>query len=184
MKAKNNARTDSLDYVRARVAELRDLELEKAVLEARLADVNKQINFISFESLVDVMNEKRVPKLQLDADGNKPPFLAEVLPYYRANIAAAWEEEKKLRAFDALEEFGASDLIKTVVTFSFPRGEKQQAVKLAAANKRLLPKMAESVHAMTLTAWVREQIEGGKPTPPLDVIGAQVGQYVKIKKVD
>ena len=35
----------------------------------------------------------------------------------------------------------------------------------------------------TLTSWVKEQIEAGKPTPPLDVIGATVGQHVKIKKV-
>jgi hypothetical protein len=184
MKAKNNARTDSLDFVRARVAELRDLELEKTMLEERLAAVNKRINHIAFESLVDVMNEKRVPKLQLDADGNKPPFLAEVLPYYRANIAASWEEERRLRAFEAVEQFGGSDIIKTTVTFSFPRGEKAQAIKLINANKRLLPRMSENIPHTTLTAWVRERIEGGKPTPPLDVIGAQAGQYVKIKRID
>ena len=183
MKANSTTRVDSLDFVRQRVAELRDLELEREELEARLLEVNKAINFIAFESLVDVMNEKRVPKIQIDREGNKPAFLAEVLPFYRANIAAAWDEERKLRAFDALEEFGASDLIKTVVTFSFPRGEKRQAKKLITQHKSLFPKMAESVHAMTLTSWVKEQVEAGKPTPAYDVIGAQVGQHVRIKKV-
>jgi hypothetical protein len=183
MKARNTAKVDSIDFVRQRVAELRDLELEREQLEERLKEVNDQINFIAFESLVDVMNEKRVPKIRIDREGNKPAFDAEVLPYYRANIAAAWDEERKYRAFQALEDFGASDLIKTVVTFSFPRGEKKVAQKLLTRHKALFPKMAESVHSMTLTAWVREQIEAGKPTPPLEVIGAQVGQHVKIKKV-
>jgi hypothetical protein len=183
MKARKTVATDSLDFVRQAVAELRDLELEREELETRLTEINKRINHIAFESLVDVMNEKRVPKLQLDKEGNKPAFLAEVLPYYRANIAAAWPDEQTLRAFEALEHFGASDLIKTVVTFSFPRGDKKAAQKLVSANKKLFPKLAESVHSMTLTSWVKERIEGGKPTPPLDVIGAQVGQHVKIKKV-
>jgi len=183
MKARKSTTVDSLVFVRERVAELRDLELEREGLETRLTEINKKINFIAFESLVDVMNEKRVPKITLDREGNKPAFEASLLPFYRANIAAAWDEEKKLRAFDALEEFGASDLIKTVVTFSFPRGEKKVAQKLLTQHKALFPKMAESVHSMTLTSWVKEQIEAGKPTPPLDVIGAQVGQHVKIKKV-
>jgi hypothetical protein len=159
------------------------LELEKEELEGRLKEVSERINFIAFESLVDVMNEKRVAKFQLDREGNKPAFLAELLPFYRANIAASWDEERKYRAFQALEDFGASDLIKTVVTFSFPRGEKKVAQKLITRHKDLFPKMAESVHSMTLTSWVREQVEAGKPTPAHDVIGAQVGQHVKIKKV-
>jgi hypothetical protein len=159
------------------------LELEKEELEGRLAEVNKAINFIAFESLVDVMNAKAVPKIQLAREGNKPAFLAELLPYYKANIAASWDPERKLRAYDALEEFGASDLIKTVVTFSFPRGEKKAAMRLVKRNALLFPQMAEMVPWGTLTSWVREQFEAGKPTPPLDVIGAQVGQHVKIKKV-
>jgi hypothetical protein len=181
--ASAKAKIDSLDFVRQRVAELRDLELLKEELEARLKETNERINFIAFESLVDVMNEKRVPKITLAAEGNKPPFEAQLLPYYRANIAAAWDEQRKYDAFEALESFGAGDLIKTVVTFSFPRGEKKQAMKLVEKNARLMPKLAESVSHQTLTAWVREQIEAGKPTPALDVIGAQVGQHVKIKRI-
>jgi len=174
---------DSIDYVRARVAELRDLELEKEELEARLKEVNQRINYISFDSLVDVMLEKRVPKIRIDGDGNSPPFEAELLPFYRANIAASWEEERKLEAFRSLEEFGASDLIKTRVTFSFPRGEKSEAIRLVREHSSLRPSLDESVHSSTLTAWVRERIEAGRQTPPLETIGARVGQYVKIKRI-
>jgi len=144
---------DSIDYVRARVAELRDLELEKEELEARLKEVNQRINYISFDSLVDVMLEKRVPKIRIDGDGNSPPFEAELLPFYRANIAASWEEERKLEAFRSLEEFGASDLIKTKMTFSFPRGKKSEAIRTMPLNglshRRCMKYIATSPALMT-----------------------------------
>ena len=54
------------------------------------------------------MNEKRVPKITLDREGNKPASEASLLPYYKANIC--WPPGMRSASFGRmmLQEYKAS----------------------------------------------------------------------------
>jgi hypothetical protein len=174
-----------LNVVREKAQEARELELEVQSMEETLAGKKKQLEEIYFSQLPDLMDQAGVDRVGLPALGNLPPMDATLVPYYRANIAANWPESRRQEAFEALTEFGHEDLIKTELTIFLPRERRAFAEQLAAQllrNYDLSVVVRESVHHVTLTAWLKEQMEGHKPLPPLDVIGAQVGRVVRLKE--
>jgi hypothetical protein len=122
--------------------------------------------------------------LGLPAEGNKPAYDAKLAPYFRANIAADWDAERRVKAFKELEKRGAQDLIKTEITVLVPREDRQKVKAIEAALKKLKAEyeINLSVPHTTLTAWVREQIVEHKKAIPLDVFGAQVGMVVNMRE--
>lgn len=106
----------------------------------------------------------------------------ELKPYYNANIAANWPADKRETAFKWLVKNKHGDLIKTEVKCSLERGQlkKAQQIVRELGKQGLDASLSKTVHAGTLTAFLREQIEGGA-TVPLDVIGGTVGHIVKLK---
>jgi hypothetical protein len=106
----------SLDGLRNLASRARSLEQEKADLEERLKATNKELNELYFRTLPDVMDEAGVGSIALPADGNNPPVELKAQPYYAANIAAGWPQERRQAAFDWLDQHGHGDLIKTEVT--------------------------------------------------------------------
>jgi hypothetical protein len=116
--------------------------------------------------------------------------------YYHANIKADWPDAQRERAFAYLEKRGDGDLIKTQVVMMFGRTELwkvrwlQATISLLAQELRKAgeeaPEIPEPYIQMTipwntLTAFVKEQVELGAQLD-LDILGASVGQVVKIKK--
>lgn len=115
--------------------------------------------------------------------------------YYHANIKADWPSEKREEAFTYLEDIGSGDLIKTEVVFLFGRKDLKKVRWLQAFIETLRhylakvggepadipePTVGMTVPWNTLTAWVKEQLEGGLGVD-LEKVGATVGQVVKIK---
>ena len=128
----------------------------------------------------------RIDHLGLQPEGNLPGYTAELRPYYHANISGDWEPEKKEAAFDCLAKHHAEDLVKTKITVLLGRGDRKAAKKVESALKKLKVSFSRelSVPWNTLTAWLREQVEDVElETPPLDVIGATVGEKVSLKQV-
>ena len=173
--------------IAARVKAQEAVELANQIkeLEDQLATVKRQHLNVIFDQLPALMDAAGVDRLGLPAHGNYPAMNVELTPYYKANIAAGWPEEKRQAAFTALTELGHEDLIKTEITIAVPRGEHhivQDLLDMIACDYGLAGRAAESVHSSTLSAWLREQIEANNPLPPLDVIGATVGRIAQIKE--
>lgn len=177
------ASADKLEKLRRKVADARDLELMIGDLEDRLKAAKKTLQDLIHKQLPDLMDEAGVTSLTVAAEGNAKPFVADLKPYYAANIAAGWEEGRRQVAFEYLTELGAGDLIKTKVEIDMPREQREDALKLAESlsSDGLPVSVKESVHAQTLTAWLREQVEENQFLPDLEKIGATVGRVVKVK---
>ncbi len=174
---------NDLTKLRDMVKRARSLQMTLNNLEERLKQTGEELRLILQTEMPDLMNELGVPSLTIEPEGNEPGFAAELKPYYSANIAASWTEERRKAAFSALEDLGAGDLIKVAVEFNFAKGQLEKARALAEANAKLGPKMKQTVHQQTLTAWLREQVEEGRQLPELETIGARIGQHVKLKEV-
>jgi hypothetical protein len=185
--------------------ELTRLGRELLERTTRAAELAKELEEI--KSRVRTIQQEELPAV-MRAVGQNVIGLAEgvqitLRPFYHANIAADWPEEKRQAAFDYLEARGDGDLIKLNVSYAFRRGQLNDAVWLkttvdalaASLNATLSefgvaveeggvsipdPTVRTEVHYATLTAYVREQLEAGREID-LDVLGAQVGEIAEIK---
>jgi len=180
--------------------------LQLTMLGRELYSVDKKIKDLeadleSAKALREDLTRKRLPdylkRIAQDKIG-LPEFDVDLVleNYYHANIKADWPDEQKERAFAYLEKRGDGDLIKTQVVMMFGRTELwkvrwlQATISLLAKELRAAggeaPDLPEPFVQMTipwntLTAFVKEQVELGAQLD-LDVLGASVGQVVKIKK--
>lgn len=174
---------DKLDVLRDECRRLRDDDLEISDLEARLDAAQSRRTMRVRETVPDLMDQAGVSRLELVAEGNAPAVTVEVKPFYSANIAAKWTDEKKQAAFDWLDANGCGDLVKTVVTARFAREDRARAAEAVTALRGagVVAEIGMSVAAPTLTAWLRERHRASLPLPPLDVIGGFVGRVAEIK---
>ena len=171
-----------------RAAELaRDLDLEVDRLEGLLADVRARRHRLLADEMPELMDAAGVDRIGVPASGNAPAVDFVLGPFYRAGIAKAWPEDKKRRALDLLKKLGAEDLIKTEVTASLPRGRLADAERLVriAEAEGIAASLAETVHAQTLTAWLREVYDRrgqALGADQLEALGASVGRVVRVQE--
>ena len=182
-KASTAVPEDRLDALRDMARQLRDKEREITDLDERLKATKVEAAEIRTKKLVDLMAEVGVDKVGLPAEGNYPACDAELKPYYHAVISADWEPEKRQAAFAWLDGAGHGDLIKTAITILLPRDDRAMALSIQHYLEQC--NVAHTVQLdvpwNTLTAFVREQVEKYHRTPPLETLGATVGQVVKLK---
>ena len=174
---------DKLDALRDMARQLRDKEAEISSLDERIKDAKAEAADIRTKKLVDLMAEVGVDRVGLPAEGNYPACDAELKPYYHAVISADWEPERRQAAFAWLDSAGHGDLIKTAITILIPRDDRAMAksIELYLEQCGVSYTAQLDVPWNTLTAFVREQIENYHRTPPLETLGATVGQVVKLK---
>jgi|SRR6516164_3724514 hypothetical protein len=173
----------TMEEVRCQLAQLRDLKLEISQKEDELKQLRGDAYAMEHSSLVDTFNELGITTLSIDADGNLPAVTAKLKPYFKANIEAAWDADRRKAAFDYLHGIGAGDLIKTIFTVALPRNSAAATKKVRAALDKLGIDYGEeqNVPWNTLTAWLKESYEQGDE-PELDVIGGTAGQIVTLKE--
>jgi hypothetical protein len=177
----------AITKLRERTAYLRELLLRIKDTEQQLSELRAEARNLSERELVEMFSEAGADSVGLPPMGNLPGVDAELRPYYSANIAAGWEEEKRQKAFNALNAAGASDLIKTRITLDFPRNSRKSVIAtiklIQKHTKNASVSIKDSVHPSTLTAWVKECFEKGHADklPPLEVIGASTGWNVILK---
>jgi hypothetical protein len=177
---------DKLDALRAECERLRDDVMEIEDLTTRLETATARRQKRVAETIPGLMDEARVPSITLAAAGNLPSVTVSVRPYYRANIAADWEPEKRKVAFDWLDANGCGDLIKTSVSARFAREDRARALEVVAMLREAGVSDVEVDQAVawaTLTSWLKKRHEDSLPLPPLDVIGGTVGRVAEIKPV-
>lgn len=132
----------------SKVKEMEDaLKLEK-----------EELRRLEQEDLPALMDEIGLQEIRL-SDGS--------LIKIQADVQASIKPENRDRAHKWLVDNGFGGLLKTGVTVSFGRGDREQAV-LAA--KELLGKyedvnIKEDVHSSTLRAFVKERLELGGELP-------------------
>ena len=176
-----------LSQLRFELARLRDLQVQKADLEERLRTLSREINDSQHKTLPDLFDACGIREVAIPATGNLPALHAKVTPFYAANIAAGWPDERRNIAFSKLTELGGGDLIKCEVITSFGRAERDDAHALAQYIAHVYDQIArvgEAVAHQTLAAWLRERGERGElpSTQDLEILGAIVGRVVKVKE--
>lgn len=175
------ASPQAIEAIREKLRAARDLKIEIQSIEergkARRADLYK----IERAELPEMFSRAGIDNLGLPPEGNMPGYDAQLKPYYSANIAAAWEDAKKAIAYNYLKDEKAEDLIKSVIVIRLKMGSTKIRKAVMAALKKLKVEyeISLSVHSASLTSWLKHRVEDGKP-PKLDLIGAEVGQVVKI----
>lgn len=175
---------DQLSRITAKLRAARDLKLEIAQTEEALKDKKSHLTAIERVELPEMFQKAGINSLGLDPEGNMPGYDCSKEPYYRANIAASWPEEKRQAAFDWLKKNGGPDLIKTEISIMLPQKSQaivKQVVKALKALKVTSFTVSESVPWSSLTAFVRECYKRQKKVP-LDVLGADVGEVVNLKQ--
>jgi hypothetical protein len=155
----------------------KQLEIERWIeaQQERLKLATDALRRVREVELPEALDEAGVSKFTL-SDGST----VSVSPYYSASIPA----DRKAEAFQWLDRNGFGDLIKTEVVTRFGRGEIDQARELSRnlKDQGYEAENKDSVHAQTLKAFIREQIESGGVAVPLDLFGAYVGRQTVIKK--
>lgn len=175
---------DKLERVRRELGRARTLEMEVENLRQRLTEKSAMLLEMKQKTLVDIFDEARVSKLGIPPEGNVPGYEIEIRPYYKANIPVEWPKEQRAEAFGWLTEHGHGDLLRQTVTVSFgPKTIKAQRALAAFLKKNKMDWSSEyGVPWNTLTAWLKNEIEVNKRTPPLDLLGATVGRVASVVK--
>ena len=150
------------------------LETQKEIdkLEDKLKTFKTTETTLSEQTIPNLMQQAGVSLIKLK-DGSS----VEIKPFYAARIPSSKVEE----AFEWLRVNGHGDLIKNNVMLTFGRKQDNEAKSLVAElrEKGHNVKQAEKVEPMTLKAFVKEQIQGGKNVPA-DLFGVYVPSKTKI----
>lgn len=157
-----------------------DLQVQIEQVEEMLDNLKSQLKQVSELDLPNLMLENGMREFKL-ADG----AAVKIKKVYGAAIKV----EHRPDAFSWLVDKGHAGLIKTDVQVEFGKGaaEREEAKKFLDDLKKdgFEAELKENVHAQTLKAFVREQIEAGETLPEFfTVFQGEVAQVVlpKAKK--
>lgn len=164
---------DELSSVAALASRQAELEYRIKRGESLLDDLKKEWRQIAEHDLPNAIQEVGLSTFTL-ADGRKISTKTEVyasIPKDNPNKAFAW-----------LRANGHGALIKNVISAEFGKGEDEQAVEAASAlaEAGFKPSQKESVHPMTLKAFLKEQLEKGVDVP-LEDFGAHIVTRAKVE---
>ena len=172
----------------------RQMEEEDAVkrLETQLAEAKSKLYKTQTVDLPQAMLELGLRAGVTLADGS----IIKIQPFFEASIPSATAIDKAkgedkmklanraLACYNWLRENGYGDLIKREVVASFGRGEDNLAGDLVGElrERGLSVSDKSSVHASTLKSFVKERVEAGDASFPLDTFGVTIGNISKIER--
>lgn len=178
--------SDKLIMLQQQAAKARDLELEISNLNDRISEKKDVLKELQTQTLPDLMDELKLDNIGVPPEGNKPGVDYKLIQQIGASISTKWPEARLQQAFDLLKKLKAESLIKTEVSAKLPKGSLKQAKALVAAAKKLkiTADLKQTVHAGTLSAWLKEIYAGGQSLPQSDLekIGGYVGRVVKAEE--
>ncbi len=163
---------DKVKSISDKCHQLNELQQQLKEKEEILSKLKFKIKDFEERIIPEMMQEAGVSKIKLK-DGTE----VEVKPFYAAKIPESRVEE----AFGWLRSEGFEDLIKNTVTASFGRGQDNQVSELIGVCEKFgfNYNKKEKVEPMTLKAFVKEQVEGGKKLP-FDLFGVYIANKTKI----
>jgi hypothetical protein len=171
---------DKVELVRKKMARVREIELERASLAERSKELGTELHTIKTAELVSLFDQAKIDKLGIPPDGNMPAYEMKVDWYYKANLSDSEDIDKGLAYIRKTEP----DLIKTTYEVHFGlRDDKRRKMFEAFLKKNKFEYTEDfGVPWNTLTAWLREQIEVKKKSPPLKLLGATVERVASVVK--
>ena len=163
---------DNVKSITDKCHQLQELQQQYKDIEEQLSKTKNKVRDLEERIIPEMMQEAGVSKIKLK-DGTE----VEVKPFYAAMIPESRVEE----AFGWLRGNGFEDLIKNTVTANFNRGQDNQVSELIKVCEEhgFAYSKKEKVEPMTLKAFVREQVEGGKKLP-FDLFGVYIANKTKI----
>ena len=163
---------DNVKSISDKCHQLNELQSQLKEKEEAISLLKHKIRDLEERIIPEMMQEAGVSLLKLK-DGST----VEVKPFYAAKIPESRVEE----AFSWLRDKGFEDLIKNTVTASFGRGQDNQVSELIGVCEKFgfNYNKKEKVEPMTLKAFVKEQVEGGKKLP-FDLFGVYIANKTKI----
>ena len=163
---------DNVKSITDKCHQLQELQQQYKDIEEQLSKIKNKVRDLEERIIPEMMQEAGVSKIKLK-DGTE----VEVKPFYAAKIPESRVEE----AFGWLRGNGFEDLIKNTVTANFNRGQDNQVSELIKVCEEhgFAYSKKEKVEPMTLKAFVREQVEGGKKLP-FDLFGVYIANKTKI----
>jgi len=179
----NQVNSGQLDHLNNLCKKARMMNADIKKLEELLSKAKAEYNTMVCETLPDFMDTIGITKLTFTDPSSNQQVEVQTKPYYHASIEAAWDEDRRQKAFNYLEQIGEGDLIKTTLTIPFPRDQHEAAKALAIelAKRGIASEVKDNVHHMTLTAWLKNQVEERQFVPDLTTIGGVVGRKITIK---
>jgi len=198
------ASEDKLDRLRVLVGAARDIQMMVTQKEEEIDALKARLTKARTLDIPQFMEDNGIPAITLGAEGNAPAVECVRVPFYQANIKTDWEPQRRDAAFAYLEKIGEGDLIKTTITYFFPKEDqgatgdfiekvsKLKIVKKVGKAKKGAKQKVEAVRVPTpviergvpwnsLTAWLKRKVENDKFVPDLEKIGAFVGTVADIK---
>lgn len=136
-------------------------------IEKELTQAKADVRRVEQEDLPTLMQELGLEEFKLTSGET-----ISVTPDVQCGIS----EERRAAAHRWLTEHGFGGLIKTEVVAKFGRDQHDAAVACA---EEIGGELVESVHASTLKAFVKEQMEAGNAIP-FDLFGVHPFSRVKI----
>lgn len=165
---------DALRELSALCAQLRDAEEDLKRLDEAWKAAKERVRRLVEEDIPGLMSELGVKRLVLET--------GETISVGFEVFAQIPKDGKQL-AFNWLEEHGHGGLIKTEISVTFGRDElgiaKRIATEIVEREGRPV-ELDQSVHAGTLKAWLKEQLQEGQSVP-LELFGARPVNIAKIK---
>ena len=163
---------DNVKSISDKCHQLNELQSQLKEKEEAISKLKHKVRDMEERIIPEMMQEAGVSKIKLK-DGTE----VEIKPFYAAKIPESRVEE----AFSWLRGKGFEDLIKNTVTASFGRGQDNQVSELIGVCEKFgfNYNKKEKVEPMTLKAFVREQVEGGKELP-FDLFGVYIANKTKI----
>jgi hypothetical protein len=163
----------SLDEMSALARALVDADEATKEAELALKHAKEAARILREETIPSAMQELGVEELKLST-GQKITIAQEVY----ASIPAPMKDE----AMNWLEDNGFAGLIKVAVATQYGKGEIESAKELfhELQERGISCKFDESVHPMTLKAFLKEQISNGNNVP-MELFGARPVWTAKIK---
>jgi hypothetical protein len=163
---------DKLLQVSQMVREMLDYEAREKELTEEAKQAGKRKRYYSEKAIPEALSALGLSGVTLD-DGRK----VEVKPEIFVDI----KEENRAVAHQWMESEGYGDLIRTVISCNFGRGERSHAQAVAdllsAAGYQAESK--DTVHYQTLRAWAKDLLMQGILLP--DFFGAFLGSKTRVK---
>lgn len=178
---------DKLQYLRDRIAQVRELDGRIVDVENQLSELKKERQDLIFDKLPTLFMQVGLSQLKIVAQGNLPAYDAKLEDHFHANIQSGWTEDRKQAALAWVNKHHMGDIIKTTLTMEFGLGQNKIVKKVLAALKKIkiTPLREDTIPWQTLTAMVKERHKAGRPLSDVDLrtIGAKVSKIVKLTPI-
>lgn len=164
--APREASPDALARITAAVTEMQNAEREAARLAALLEEQTRRVRTLREATLPALLDEAGVKELTLQDD-----FRLERTEEVFASIAR--QNEAAATKWLVANNYGS--IIKSAFSIPFDKGDVKQMRTVAQLLKkaRIAFEIRTGVHAQTLKAFVREQLQAGKQLPKAITVHVQ-----------